>query len=92
MNYFAFNRRAVRVFAAMKTKKIRLIYLAITPLVVVLGLSSRKFDESLPAFIADYAGDTLWALMVFLGISFLLPDLPVMKREASPWPFPISSR
>ncbi len=64
----------------MKTKKIRLIYLAITPLVVVLGLSSRKFDESLPAFIADYAGDTLWALMVFLGISFLLPDLPVMKR------------
>jgi hypothetical protein len=27
----------------------------------------------LPSFIAEYAGDTLWAVMAFLGIGFVAP-------------------
>jgi hypothetical protein len=39
----------------------------------VLGIGSRRLAHSLPWFIAAYAGDTLWALAVFLGIGLLLP-------------------
>ncbi|MCE9554941.1 MAG: DUF2809 domain-containing protein [Planctomycetes bacterium] len=40
---------------------------------MVLGLLSRQYPHLFPAFIAQYAGDTLWALAAFLGIGFLLP-------------------
>lgn len=29
--------------------------------------------------VGDYAGDTLWALTVFLGIGFLAPTMPTFK-------------
>ena len=34
--------------------------------VVALGLGSRMFRDALPRFVAAYAGDTLWAVLVFL--------------------------
>ena len=37
------------------------------------GIGSRRYIHSLPEFIAVYAGDTLWALAVFLGIGLILP-------------------
>lgn len=52
-------------------KRDRRIYLSLLTIVVVLGLGSRKFSDILPDFLANYAGDTLWALMVFLGFGFL---------------------
>jgi hypothetical protein len=39
---------------------------------IILGLSSRKFSDLLPAFIAQNAGDVLWAMMVYFGFRFLL--------------------
>jgi hypothetical protein len=36
----------------------------------------------LPAFVAEYAGDTLWALMVFLLVSTLLVGRPILVRAA----------
>jgi hypothetical protein len=36
----------------------------------------------LPAFLAEYAGDTLWALMLFLLVSTLLAGRPVRARAA----------
>jgi hypothetical protein len=60
--------------------KRRLTYLVITVFVIGLGLGSRRFGEHLPRFITDYAGDTLWALMVFLGISVLGPRWGVLWR------------
>jgi hypothetical protein len=51
----------------------RLVRAAFLLLVVVLGLASRKFAAHLPSFAAAYAGDTLWALMVFLAVGFLRP-------------------
>jgi hypothetical protein len=39
----------------------------------VLGIGSRRLAHLLPDFVAAYAGDTLWALVAFLGIGLLLP-------------------
>ena len=50
-----------------------LIQLALITLVCVLGISSRRYADALPRFIASYAGDTLWALAAFLGFGLLLP-------------------
>jgi len=41
--------------------------------VIGAGLSSRSEWLALPPFVAKYAGDALWALMIFLG--FGLPVL-----------------
>ena len=43
-------------------------------LVIAAGLASRSSRTPfLPDFVRVYAGDTLWALMVFLGLGFLFP-------------------
>lgn len=51
----------------------RLSYFIAGCLVVALGLAARRYAAVLPVFLAEYAGDTLWALMVFVGIGFLAP-------------------
>ena len=42
--------------------------------VIGLGLASRKFDRSLPAFVVANAGDALWTVAVFLTLAFLFPN------------------
>lgn len=41
--------------------------------VIALGLASRKFPSLFPALLGKYPGDSLWALMVFLGWAFCRP-------------------
>jgi len=56
----------------------RLKYAAAIAVVIVAGLASRSgLAEHLPAFVATYAGDALWALTVFLTIGFILPGLSI---------------
>lgn len=50
-----------------------LIWLGLVVLVASLGISSRCFAAELPPFVAAYAGDTLWATTVFLGLGLLMP-------------------
>lgn len=38
-----------------------------------LGLASRRYADSLPPFIADYTGDTLWALLAFIVVGMVCP-------------------
>ena len=54
----------------MNTKRNRLLYATFTILVIILGLSSRKFAFALPALLNDYLGDALWALMILLDSDF----------------------
>ncbi len=61
----------------------RIIYLIWIIVTMILGLSSRKFGPYLPAFVRDYAGDTLWALMVFWGIGFLFVKMSTGKVMAA---------
>jgi len=41
---------------------------------VVLGLASRRYPTVLPAFVATYAGDVLWASMVFWLLTLVRPS------------------
>ena len=52
-------------------KRNRNLYLLWIIIVILLGLASRKFTDFIPGFLADYAGDTLWALLVFLIFGFV---------------------
>jgi glycopeptide antibiotics resistance protein len=38
---------------------------------ILLGLASRKFGYLLFSFLAENAGDVLWAMMVYFGFRFL---------------------
>lgn len=56
----------------------RSIYFIAIIMTILLGLASRKFGYTLPRFIANHAGDALWALMVYFGFRFLLVQKNVM--------------
>jgi len=58
----------------------RLVYVLCAAVVVALGLASRRYGDSLPPFVALYAGDTLWALLVFLGVGAVLPTAGLLQR------------
>lgn len=57
----------------------RWIYLAVTFVIILAGLASRKYGNALPEFIAEYIGDTLWAAMVYWGLRFLFPSASILK-------------
>lgn len=60
----------------------RRVIFALSGLVVIgLGLGSRRFGDSLPYFVSTYAGDTLWAVMAFLGISCCVPHWSILQRS-----------
>jgi hypothetical protein len=49
------------------------VYLALVLLTVALGLASRRFAPALPRVVAAYAGDALWAAMVFWLLALARP-------------------
>jgi hypothetical protein len=51
----------------------RPIIVLVLVIVLVVGLSIRRFGAHLPFVIKEYAPDTLWALAVFLLCRLLLP-------------------
>ncbi|MGU3352756.1 DUF2809 domain-containing protein [Bacillus sp. M5A3_1b] len=63
----------------MNTKRNRVVYALFTIVVIILGLSSRKFAFVLPHLLNDYLGDALWALMIFTGFGFLFPKTETKK-------------
>ena len=52
----------------------RVLCVVLFLLTLVLGLASRQFGASLPAFVAEYAGDVLWASLVFWLLAFIRPS------------------
>ena len=59
--------------------KPRSIYLLLAIFTMFLGLASRSNMVELPEFISVYAGDTLWALMVFWLLCALQPASPATQ-------------
>lgn len=53
----------------------RIIYSLMIILVMIMGLSIRRYGNLLPQIITNYGGDVLWALMVFLMFGFLFPKI-----------------
>ena len=58
----------------------RVVYLICAFTVVALGLGSRRFGGYLPGVVSEYAGDTLWALGLFLGLGCLAPHTRTVRR------------
>jgi len=54
--------------------KNRIIYLSLIILASLLGIGSRFFAEVLPNFIANFAGDTFWAMAVYFLVRFVFPS------------------
>ena len=53
------------------------------PVVMLLGLASRQPGLPVPPFMAAYAGDTLWALLVFLLVGVLWPQGSLAHRAGA---------
>ncbi len=52
----------------------RFVYALLIGVVMLLGLASRAKSVQPHLPMGEYAGDTLWALLVFLGFGLLLPQ------------------
>ena len=57
----------------------RLRYACATILTVILGLLIRSRWMPRPNFVAEFGGDTLWALMVFWIAGFLFPTISTAR-------------
>ena len=51
----------------------RLVAVVLLLLTIGLGLASRRYRAELPEFIGAYAGDALWAMMVYWFAAIALP-------------------
>ncbi|MEM8736550.1 MAG: hypothetical protein AAGG44_20130 [Planctomycetota bacterium] len=61
----------------------RLVYIVLLAGVVLLGLATRRFPGFFPNWIAEYTGDTLWALALFIFLRIVFPGariLPLGRR------------
>ena len=65
----------------LKYMKIRIKYFALIILSSLLGIGSRYFAEILPEFIADYSGDTFWAMAVYFFLRFIFPKKSRLNRQ-----------
>ncbi|MFS0903861.1 DUF2809 domain-containing protein [Priestia aryabhattai] len=54
-------------------KRNRWVYLLLAIIIMGAGLLSRKLTVYIPHIINIYIGDSLWALMIFVGAGFLFP-------------------
>jgi hypothetical protein len=52
----------------------RKIYLLLIPLVMALGILSRKFSYLLPDVINTYLGDAIWATMIYVMMAFVFAN------------------
>jgi hypothetical protein len=61
---------------SLSPRRSRPAYAAAIVVAVWLGIASRHYGAFLPDLLADYAGDTLWALAVFATIGLVFPSIP----------------
>lgn len=57
----------------------RMVYALAVLAVIGLGLASRHLPGLLSPGVAKYAGDALWALMVYVGFGLLCPRASIMR-------------
>ncbi len=55
-----------------KIQRKLLIYLPLIGLIIVLGLAARLIPQYLPSWYVSYAGDFLWAMLVFFLYALVL--------------------
>jgi hypothetical protein len=84
--------RSWRRCSARKEKRVRArsrwFILPLLVVLPVLGLGSRSGAAWLPEFVAAYAGDTLWTVMMYVTLVFIWPRLSI--AQAAGWALGIS--
>lgn len=68
----------------------RLTVATLFAITVAAGLGSRRFPDRLPLFLATYAGDTLWAAMVYWIIVFVRPRLSPLAAAIGTFGFALA--
>ena len=68
----------------------RLAVVALLVCTVAAGLGSRRFPEQIPLFLAAYAGDALWAAMVYWLIVFVRPRVPPLVAAVGTFGFALA--
>lgn len=61
----------------------RALYAALVGATVLAGLASRRYASALPAAVGLYAGDALWAAMVYLLLATVWVAAPVRRLAAA---------
>ncbi len=76
--------------STVRPARMRLLLLPWMLLVLALGLGSRSSAAAVhvPRFLTAYAGDTLWATLLYLCLLFAWPHLSV--RRAAAWALGLS--
>jgi len=69
--------------------KIGIKYFALIILSCLLGIGSRYFAEILPEFIADYSGDTFWAMAVYFFLRFIFPKKSMITSSIIAFAFSV---
>lgn len=59
-------------------RNMRIAYLIAIVITILLGLASRKWSHLLLSFVAQNAGDILWAMMVYFGFRLLLVRMNIL--------------
>jgi len=57
----------------------RFIYAGIIVVLIVVGLATRTHPTYFPNFIAEYGGDTLWAMTAYVGFAFLWQKSSILR-------------
>ena len=60
-------------------KRNRIIYAVLFILTILLGLVSRRINYLFPDYINMVLGDTIWAMMVFVGAGFVFNKWSIIK-------------
>src|SRR5215203_3528123 len=60
-------------------KRNRLCYSALVGGIILAGLGTRRYGRLLPEVVVAYGGDTLWALMIFVGVGLLTQTYPTLR-------------
>lgn len=68
--------------SAQSDSKTRLWLVFAALLVIAAGLGSRSSALPLPALVSKFAGDTLWAVLVFLLLAIVWPRRPTLQLAA----------
>ena len=64
-------------FISYKNNRLRIIYFLLALITIVIGLATRKLPHLFFPFIAEYGGDTLWALLFFLLFGMIWIKKPI---------------
>ena len=70
------------------TRRSRTTLVVLAAATIALGLATRRFPNAFPAFIAQYGGDALWAMLVYWLLAVIWPRSAPTRLAL--WAFAIS--